>query len=184
MGLRLDRGTPFARAWRQLDYIIPITQQSTMREPGRRLYAMLPGLEREGIDSVDFAMGFPPADVPDNGATVYAYGTDQGAVDTAADDILRALQGAEDEFHNPLIPAPEAVRQAMVLAESASRPVVIADPQDNPGAGGPGDSTGLLQALLDEGAQGAALAMFWDPQTAAQAHEAGQGAEIEVSVRR
>lgn len=179
---QLERDRPFTRAWRQLDYIIPITQQSTMREPGRRLYAMLPGLEGPGVDSVDFAMGFPPADVPDNGATVYAYGEDQAAVDAAADTMLRALEDAEDEFHNPLVPAPEAVRQAIALAADATRPVVIADPQDNPGAGGPGDSTGLLRALLDEGAQGAALAFFWDPDTADRAHEVGLGAEIEVSL--
>lgn len=182
MALQLERGRPFKRAWRQLDYIIPITQQSTMREPGRRLYAMLPELEAPGVDSVDFAMGFPPADVPDNGATVYAYGTDQAAVEAAAAAMLSALEGAEDEFHNPLVPAPEAVRQAIALAETAKCPVVIADPQDNPGAGGPGDSTGLLRALLDENAQGAALAMFWDPDTAAQAHQAGEGAEIAVSL--
>lgn len=181
MARRLEHG-PLARAWRQLDYIIPITQQSTMREPGRRLYAMLAGLEGGGVFSVDMAMGFPPADVPDNGTTVYAYGTDQAAVDRAADTMFRALQEAEDDFHNPLTPAREAVRQAMDLSAGASRPVVIADPQDNPGAGGPGDSTGLLQALLDAGATGAALAMFWDPATAARAHAAGEGAEIAVSL--
>ena len=182
LGRLLDRGRPFARAWRQLDYIIPITEQSTRREPGRRLYAMLPGLEGAGVASVDFAMGFPPADIPDNGATIFAYGDDQAAVDGAADAMLAALTQAEDEFQNPLVPAAEAVRQAMQLAATASRPVVIADPQDNPGAGGPGDSTGLLQALLDEGAQRAALSMFWDPDTAAQAHDAGQGAEIDASL--
>ena len=182
MARRLDLGHPLARAWRQLDYIIPITQQSTMREPGRRLYSMIPDLEGGPVLSVDLAMGFPPADVPDNGATVYVYGTDQAAVDTAADTLFQALQDAEDAFHNPLIPAPEAVRQAMSMSETAARPVVIADPQDNPGAGGPGDSTGLLQALLDEGADGAALAMLWDPETAAQAHKAGEGAEFEASL--
>jgi microcystin degradation protein MlrC len=178
----LDRGRPFARAWRQLDYIIPITEQSTRREPGGRLYGMLPGLGTGGVASIDMAMGFPPADIPDNGATIFAYGDDQAAVDRAADTMLAALNAAEDEFHNPLAPAPEAVRQAMRLAEKATRPVVIADPQDNPGAGGPGDSTGLLRAMLDEGARGAALSMLWDPDTAAQAHRAGQGAEIEASL--
>lgn len=179
----LDRGAPFVRAWRQLDYIIPITQQSTMREPGRQLYAMLPTLEGPGVLSVDFAMGFPPADVPDNGATVYAYGTDEDSVNAAADGVLSALEAAEAAFHNPLVPAVEAVRRAMALAGAgAAAPVVIADPQDNPGAGGPGDSTGLLRALLDEGAQGAALAMLWDPATAEQAHDAGEGAEIDATL--
>ena len=178
----LERGRPFARAWRQLDYLIPITEQSTRREPGRSLYAMLPTLEGSGVASIDMAMGFPPADIPDNGGTIFAYGDHQAAVDRAADAMLEALRAAEDAFHNPLVPAAEAVRRAMRTAASASRPIIIADPQDNPGAGAPGDSTGLLRAMLDEGARGAALSMFWDPDTAAQAHAAGQGAEIEVSL--
>lgn len=186
LGRLLARERPFARAWRQLDYIIPITEQSTMREPGRRLYGILPELEvgglENGVASIDMAMGFPPADIPDNGATIFAYGDDQAAVDRAADTMLLALAEAEEEFHNPLVPAADAVRLAMQLSATAARPIVIADPQDNPGAGGSGDSTGLLRAMLDEGAHGAALSMLWDPDTAARAHAAGAGAQIAVSL--
>ena len=178
----LDCGQPFARAYRQLDYIIPITAQSTMREPGRQLYAMLPDLEGNGVDSVDFCFGFPPADIPDNGCTVFAYGTDQAAVDRAADTMLTALQDAEPDFVNPLVPAPEAVAHAMDRAERAVKPVVICDPQDNPGAGGVGDSTGLLRAMIDGGVQGAALSMLWDPAAAEAAHAAGEGAELDLAL--
>jgi len=178
----LDRGEPFARAWRQIDYIVPMTAQSTMNAPCDRLYGMLPGLEREGVRSVDLSIGFPPADTPDTGMSVFAYGTDRAATDRAADAMVAALAEAEPAFHDPLIPARDAVRRAMHLSGKATRPVVIADPQDNPGAGGVGDSTGLLRALLDEGARGAALSMFWDAATAAQAHAAGEGARIAVSL--
>ncbi|MBX2825254.1 MAG: M81 family metallopeptidase [Gammaproteobacteria bacterium] len=173
---------PLARAWRQVDFIIPLVAQSTMREPARRLYAKLPELSRESVLSVDIALGFPPADIPHNGPSIFAYGLDQASVDAAADRMLDLIQNAEQAFSNPLIPAREAVQQAMELSLGASRPVVIADPQDNPGAGGMGDSTGLLQALLDAGAKGAALSMLWDPESAAAAHEAGEGAEISVSL--
>ena len=178
----LAHGRPFARAYRQLDYIIPITAQSTMREPGGRLYGMLPGLEGDSVDSVDFCFGFPPADIPDNGCTVFAYGTDQSAVDRAADAMLGALEDAEPDFVNPLVPAPEAVRQAMALAETASKPVVLCDPQDNPGAGGVGESTGLLRAMIDAGVKNAALSMLWDPAAAEAAHAAGEGAELDLAL--
>ncbi|MFK7992511.1 MAG: M81 family metallopeptidase [Granulosicoccus sp.] len=176
----LQRQRPFCRAWRQLDYIIPITSQSTMREPGQRLYKQLSELSIKGVSSIDMAMGFPPADICDTGASVFVYGDDQQAVDTAADNVIDALSQAEDEFYNPLVPANKAVKQAMALSIDADKPVVIADPQDNPGAGGMGDSTGLLNALLQAGAQNAALSMLWDAKTAAAAHEAGEGAEIDV----
>ncbi len=176
----LKRGKPFAKAHRQAGFIPPITDQSTMREPGGRLYAMLPGLEGNGVECIDLAFGFPPADIHDCGPSILAFGTDQGAVDAAADAMLAALHAAEGDFSNPLVPAPEAVRAAM--ENETDRPVIICDAQDNPGAGAVGDSTGLLAALIEAGATGACLGMLWDPDTAAQAHEAGEGAEINVRI--
>lgn len=178
----LTRGAPFARAWRQLDYIIPIQAQSTRREPGGRLYGMLPGMVSDTVSSVDFVFGFPPADVADCGCSVFAYGTDQQAVDGAADIMLAALHAAEDELQNPLVPAVEAVSKARQLADGASKPVLIADAQDNPGAGATGDTTGVLTALVDGGAQKAVIGMLWDPETANIAHTAGKDAEIDVAI--
>lgn len=178
----LNRGTPFARAWRQLDYIIPIQAQSTRREPGGRLYGMLPGMAGNGVSSIDFVFGFPPADVADCGCSVFAYGSNQQAVDRAADTVINALQAAEDELHNPLVPAADAVAKARQLAGNTSRPVLIADAQDNPGAGATGDTTGVLSALVEGGAQNALIGMLWDPEMAAIAHSAGLGAEIDVAV--
>jgi microcystin degradation protein MlrC len=182
LGEELARGESFAKAYRQVGFIPPITDQSTMREPGGRLYGLLPGLAGAGVSSVDFAFGFPPADIRHCGPSIFAYGQDQAAVDAAADAMLAAVDAAEAEFGNPLIPAAEAVRMAMAKSAAAQRPVVICDPQDNPGAGAVGDSTGLLAALIDEGATDACIGMIWDPDTAAQAHAAGEGATIEASI--
>src|SRR5262245_5038121 len=46
---------------------------------------------------------------------------------------------------------------------SASKPVIIADTQDNPGGGGPGDTTGLLRAMLAAKAKGAVIGALIDP---------------------
>jgi microcystin degradation protein MlrC len=178
----LVRGAPFAKAFRQADFIPPITDQSTRREPGARLYGLLPGLADDGVSSVDFCFGFPPADIWHCGQSIFAYGTNQGAVDRAADAMLAAVHGAEADFGNLLVPAAEAVQRAMMLGAAASRPVVICDPQDNPGAGAVGDSTGLLAALLDAGVTDACIGMIWDPDCAAQAHRAGEGAVIEANI--
>jgi microcystin degradation protein MlrC len=178
----LNRGQPFAKAFRQLDYLIPLQDQSTMREPGRRLYGLLPGMEGNGVASIDLAFGFPPADIRHCGTTIVAFGEDQAVTDRAADEMLRVLQESENAFHNPLIPANAAVRQAIEMAASASKPIVLADPQDNPGAGAIGDTTGLLKALVGEGAQKACLGMLWDPDSAAKAHETGTGGEFDASI--
>ena len=67
-----------------------------------------------------------------------------------------------------------AVLRAMQRGEPGA-PVVLADTQDNPGAGGNGDTTGLLAALLARRAPGAVLGLLIDPASAAQAHVVGVG---------
>jgi microcystin degradation protein MlrC len=51
----------------------------------------------------------------------------------------------------------------------------MADTQDNPGAGGNGDTTGLLRELISQRAEGAVLGLLIDPAAAKKAHHAGQG---------
>ena len=60
--------------------------------------------------------------------------------------------------------------------------MVLADSQDNPGGGGNGDTVGLLEELVRQGAEDAALAILYDPQAATAAHQAGEGAEISLGL--
>jgi microcystin degradation protein MlrC len=59
---------------------------------------------------------------------------------------------------------------------------VLADTQDNPGAGGNGDTTGLLKTLIQQDPQDAMLGMLIDPVSAQRAHDAGQGATVVFSL--
>jgi len=76
----------------------------------------------------------------------------------------------------------EGVRHAMELAAGATRPIVIADTQDNPGAGGDSDTTGMLRALVRNNAARAATGVICDPQSANAAHEAGVGATVTLAL--
>ena len=73
--------------------------------------------------------------------------------------------------------APDAVRRARTRG-AIGTPVVLADTQDNPGAGGNGDTTGLLRALIEQKAEDAVLGLLIDPASATRAHEVGQGANV------
>jgi len=184
LAAEIARGAPFAHAFRTFDFMIPIPAQSTRREPAGRIYGLLDEIAKGEVVSIDLAMGFPTADIYHCGPTLVAYAETQTAADYAADKLHQVLLEAEGEFHNPLVPAVTAVEQAITIAKAEDRPVIIADPQDNPGAGAPGNSTGLLAALVSSGAQNAYLGMFWDPGTAAKAHEIGAGGEFEASFGR
>jgi len=60
----------------------------------------------------------------------------------------------------------------------------IADVADNPGGGGRGHTTWLLESLVAAGAQGAILGVMNDPTLAADAHEKGVGAIFEAKFNR
>ena len=79
--------------------------------------------------------------------------------------------------------------RGIALALESSAPVVIADTQDNPGAGGDANTTGLLRALLEADAgtrlQGrVALGLLFDPDAARAACAAGVGAVLPLSLGR
>lgn len=166
---------PLAKGYAQVDLLVPITAQSTMFDPAMALYAELGTLD---VISADIAMGFPPADIPDCGPSVFAYDPDPAKAQAAADHLAAAFAAAEPRFDARLLTAEAAVAQALTLPG----PVVIADPQDNPGAGGTGDTTGVLRALIAAQVPDAVLSMLYDPDTAAAAHQAGTGAEMTVSL--
>jgi len=177
---RLLAGERLAKAFRKLPFLVPLSAQCTDFEPNASLYARLPGLEHDGVVSVDYAAAFPPADIYECGPAVVAYGRDRAAAERAADAMAAAVCAAEPTFENPLIDPDEAVRQAM--SNRRPGPVVLADAQDNPGCGGSCDTVGLIEALIRNHARGATLAMIADPEVAAAAHAAGLGATLEVAL--
>jgi microcystin degradation protein MlrC len=179
---RLMSGERDAKAFRQVPFLIPIAWQCTSMEPGRSRYARLPALEERGIGSASLLMGFPAADFADCGPSIAVYAPSQEIADETADDLLRAVAEQESAFSGRVYSPGDGVLQAMKLADSASRPVVIADTQDNPGAGGDSDTTGMLRALVEADAKRVAIGAIVDPLAAIRAHEAGIGARVRLSL--
>lgn len=171
-----------AKAFRQIPYLIPIAWQATALEPCRTIYAELGRLEGEDVPTLSFLPGFPAADFADCGASVVAYGTTQEAADRAADAVEALVLASESAFAGSVFTPDEGVREAMSIAATATRPVVISDTQDNPGAGGDSDTMGMVHALLDNWADRAAIGVIVDPAAAAAAHEAGIGATVHLSL--
>ena len=180
---RIEAGRPYAKAFRQLDYWIPLPSQCTLMEPMQGVYAERAAIEaRHGLTELAFCFGFPYADFADCGAALVAYAETQEAADAAADEFLAYLRSREGDFRLDVVPAGEAVSEALKLAAGARRPVVIADTQDNPGGGGHGDTTGLLAELMVQRAEGAVLCLINDAESAAACHAAGEGADVSLSL--
>lgn len=174
-------GETVHKVFRQIPFLTAISTQSTSTEPARSIYALLQEVEANpDIISATVMMGFAPADIPDAGPSVFAYGTTRSAADAAAARLYEAFLDREAEFVPNLLTADEAVEQAIALAKTAQKPIILADVQDNAGAGGTSDTPWILEALVRHNAQGAALGIMYDPAAAALAHAAGEGADIEL----
>jgi microcystin degradation protein MlrC len=167
---------------RRVPFLIPLQTQCTMLEPAKSIYEELARLEDGSVASLSFAPGFPAADFPECGPTVIAYAEDPAAASRVADALRATVEEHESAFDCPVYTPDDAVRRAIALTAHASRPVVIADTQDNPGAGGASDTTGMLRALVRANAQRAALGLMVDASAAKAAHAAGQGATIEIAL--
>src|SRR5476649_702614 len=72
LALLLRTKQRFAKAFRQLPFLIPISWQCTNDEPAKAIYRKLAALESEAVATLSFAPGFPAADFPDCGQSVFA----------------------------------------------------------------------------------------------------------------
>ncbi len=181
LALLLKSKTRFAKAFRQLPFLIPISWQCTSDQPTRDIYEEVAALESEAVPTLSFAPGFPAADFAHCGPSVFAYGRTQADADAAAERIAALVESHEDDFDGHIYSPDDGVRLAMELAKTARKPIVIADTQDNPGAGGDSDTTGMLRALVRNKASGA-TGVIYDPEAARAAHAAGLGATVTLDL--
>jgi microcystin degradation protein MlrC len=182
LALLLMTGRRFAKAFRQLPFLIPISWQCTTDQPTRGIYQKLAALQSDTVPTLSFAPGFPAADFEHCAPSVFAYGKTQADADAAADEVAALVEKHENDFDGRIFSPDEGVRHAIELAKTGTRPVVIADTQDNPGAGGDSDTTGMLRALVRNNARRAATGVIYDPQSASTAHQAGEGATVTLAL--
>jgi len=173
----LKTGERLAGDFHTLDYLTGISSQCSFIEPCKSIYSELGDLENRNNCVLSFTPGFPMADFEECGMSVFGYGRDKDKTRKAIESLRRIVADAEKDFVLELYSPGDAVKRARERGEPG-KPVVLADTQDNPGAGGNGDTTGLLKALIQQDAQDATLGLLIDAPSAKRAHEAGKGANV------
>lgn len=176
----LLRGMQVVNCLEQADFLIPLTSQSTLAEPLQSLMAEAAMAEHAPVLSVCLAPGFPAADVVDCGPSVYACGTDASAVSATVQRLAAELRRREGEFALELFTVEQAIARIAHATAPRGRPVILADTQDNPGAGGNADTMSLIKALVASGAQHVLAGVICDPEAAAVAHASGEGAMVDL----
>lgn len=170
-----------AKAVRRIPFLIPISWQCTDLAPASELYQQLAALETEQTH-LSFTMGFPAADFAECTPAIWAYAPDQAQADRLADTLYHAVCAAESRFSDKTYTPDEAVRYAMRRAAQGTRPIVIADAQDNPGAGSNSDTTGMLRALVRNQANRAAIGLMVDPAAMKDIEAAGAGNSLTLAL--
>jgi microcystin degradation protein MlrC len=177
----LSSGRRPAKAFHTFDYLTGIPSQCSFIEPCKSLYALIEALDRKHGVTLSFAPGFPMADFAECGMSITGYAADPAALQAAMAELKNAIEAAEQDFALELLPPEDAVRRALRTG-SVGLPTVLADTQDNPGAGGNGDTTGLLAAMLAMRAPDSVLGMLIDPPAAQFAHAVGHGNSADFSL--
>jgi microcystin degradation protein MlrC len=161
-----------ARAFHTLDFLTALPSQCSFIEPCKGIYRRLSELELRTDSILSFTPGFPMADFAECGMAVFGYGFDSSKLASTVAGLRDVVASSEKDFAMELHAPEEAVQRARRIGEPG-RPVVLADTQDNPGAGANGDTTGILRTLVEQNARAAVFGMLIDPASAQRAHEAG-----------
>lgn len=150
-----------------------ITAHPPMDEVLRRLHELE---TRPGILSAMVSTGFPWADVPEMGSSVIVVADrDRALAQAAADELAGWIWDHRERWVAP----PRTVRSGIAEGERLGKyPIILADHADNTGGGAPGDSTEVLQTMIDLNLQDAVVFYIVDPEVVEAAHAAGVGGKI------
>lgn len=155
--------------------------QVTAHPPMREAIAQLHRIEAQpGVVCGSIATGFPLADVPDMGSSVYIVtDNDLALAQSYADELAAWIWERRADWQ---LAMPNTAT-ALAAAQAEGRyPVIFADRNDNPGGGSPGDSTGLLRTFIEAGLEDACVLYIVDPEAVERCQKAGVGATLTLDV--
>ena len=128
--------------------------------------------------------GFGFADAPEAGISILTYGVGRKPKVLAL-QLAQFAWAERERFKVQLTSLEQAIGRAQEAGLTGERTVVcLADVADNPGGGGRGNTTDILERLIATQVEQVLLGNFVDPAAAAQCHAAGVGARIKVVLNK
>jgi len=134
------------------------------------------------VFAVSINAGFASADVAEVGPTVLVTGQGDFTAHSAfAEALADDIWSRRFEVLNDYLSTAEAAKIAACYRPTDG-PLVIADYADNPGAGGYGDSTNLLRALLDADVENACFGPMVDAEAAQELSTTQVGQCVQITL--
>ena len=162
-----------------------LLDRGTGSSPIDRLFEKFIGWDDlEGVIACSLCPAYPLQDVPQQGWTAIAVTDNDKAL---AQRLVEELASEVWRVRHELLPepmlAPVAALQKAI--QMSGFPILVTDSADNVGAGAPGDTTGILQALMEtyHDADGLVLANFPDRQVTqiAETRQVGETITLDVA---
>lgn len=157
----------------------PLRPYGEMIDLGQARMAQAPYAGR--VLNVSVMGGFAYGDTSKNGLSVIVTADrDSGELGARlAREVAELGWANRGRFRARLTSLEDATAIALAASRDPSLPArCFADVADNPGGGGRGNTTWILEAFHRAGVRGCALGPFYDPSLAAEAHRLGVGADF------
>lgn len=168
--------------WAPVPVLMPGERSSTEWEPGKRLWAQLPALNKEaGVLDVSMLVGYVWADEPRSTASVVVTGVAPATQRKIATSLAQQYWDARKEFQfgTETCTVDECVQRSMA---AKTQPAILADSGDNPTGGGNGDQATVLESLLRHKAKNVVFAGITDRPATEACYKAGVGERIPLSI--
>ena len=162
-----------------------LLDRGTISSPLDRLFeTFIAWDEMDRVIACSLCPAYPFQDVPEQGWTAIAVtDNDEGLARRLVEELASDVWAVRHELlPEPMLSPQDALRKAIRIPGA---PILVTDSADNVGAGAPGDTTGILEALLQTyaDADGMVLANFTDAQTPdiARTQRVGQTITVDVA---
>ncbi len=178
----LKTGVKPVLLWAPIPVVLPGERTSTVDEPAKSLYEMMPEIDAiDGVWDASLMVGYVWADEPRGTAAAIMTGTDRAVLEREAKRVARAYWDAREKFVFGCETGSieECVDKAIA---SKTAPVVLAESGDNPTGGGVGDRAEVLAELIAKKATGVVFAGIADKAATEACYAAGVGAELDLTI--
>jgi microcystin degradation protein MlrC len=178
----LDQNVKPTMTWAPIPVLMPGERTSTEWEPGKHLWAQLPGLNAQpGVLDVSLLVGYVWADEPRSTAAAVVTGTAPATMKTIALSLAQQYWDARKDFQfgTKTGTIAECVKWSI---DAPTHPAILADSGDNPTGGGTGDRAEVLQELLRQNASNVVFAGIADKTATDACYKAGVGATLTLSI--
>ena len=171
----------------RLPMLIAGEKSETSSEPMKTIMDYVREREKEyGVESISLFMGFPWADVEENGVTALCISSISKAhASSVALDLANTFISYKDDFKfcSEAYESKDSLAKCKEYILNKAFPIIISDSGDNPTAGSSGDVTNFLREILNDDIltnlnpplvyQG-----FYDPEVVKLAFKSGVGSSI------